>query len=144
MLKKYRHMHIPKLKEINGFLNLSVISFGWFFLALGASLYIQSASTTDFFVINDLFTYQFWGISFLVGGLSLLIGHLMNWWAQMRYTILFLLFTQFVWISALTVRQVQEPNSNIFLLLFFALALILQIGSYIYFPIFKKAETWKL
>lgn len=143
MLNKYRHIHLPLLKKVNGLLNLGVIAFGWFNLVLGAALYSQSASTVDFFIINEVFTYQFWGIMFFVGGLSLLVGHLMNWWAVMRQTILFLLFTKFMWLAALLARQVDTPGSNIFLLLFFGLATVLQIGGYIYFPVYKRVETWK-
>lgn len=131
----------PRLKQVNGLLNLGVIGFGWFNLVLGACLFTQVASTRDFFIINDVFTYQLWGASFFLGGLALIIGHAGNWWTMMRWTILTLLFFKFVWLAALIQRQVTE-GTNIFLLLFFALATFLQMAGYLYFPVYKRIKTW--
>lgn len=142
-IHSFRHYGHPDLKEVNGLLNLTVIAFGFFNLILGACLFVQSAVTKDFFIINDLFTYQVWGVVFFSGGLSLLIGRWLNYWTMMRQTLLFLLFTKFIWLSALLARQFTENNPNPFLLLFFALATVVQMGMYIYFPIYNKVNTWK-
>lgn len=143
MFKRLIHYGHPYLKEVNGLLNLVTLAFGLLNLVLGACLFVNSASTNDFFIITDLFSYQFWGVSFFLGGVSLLMSYALNNWAWMRYTILFLLFNKFVWLAALSARQLTEPGSNVFLLLFFALATIVQIGTYLYFPILDKVSTWK-
>lgn len=143
MLHKIRHYGHPYLKEVNGLLNLGVIAFGFFNLVLGACLFAQSAVAKDFFIINDVFTYQVWGTVFFIAGVALLLGRWLNYWTMMRQTLAFLIFTKFVWLTALVVRQIVELNPNPFLLLFFALALVLQMGMYIYFPIYDKVETWK-
>lgn len=144
VIQKYKNIHFPRLTQVNGLLAAGVIAFSIFNLILGASLFTQVGRTTDFFIINDVFTHQVWGTTFFIGGVSLLLGYIMNWWTQMRYTILFLLFTKFMWMSALIVRQIQDPSTNILLLLFFTLATALQVAGYFYFPIYRKIETWKV
>ena len=131
------------MKHVNGLLNLGVSAFGWFNLALGSALFTLKATTNDFFLITSTFTYQFWGVTFAMLGLTLLIGQFFNRWALMRTTLVALLSLKFIWLSALVGRQVDNPDANIFLLLFFALVTVLQMGIYIYFPVYKKIETWK-
>lgn len=143
MLKNFRHYGHPNLKEVNGLLNLGVLAFGWFNLVLGAALFTGLASTNHFFIITETFSYQLWGAAFFLGGLGLLIGQALNYWTMMRQVTLFLLFTKFIWLSALFIRQFEDPAGNTFLLLFFTLATVLQMGGYIYFPIFNKVSTWK-
>lgn len=143
LLRNIRHYGQPNLKEVNGLLNLAVLAFGYFNLFLGAALFTQSASTSDFFIITDFFSYQFWGIAFFLGGVSLIVGHILNYWTMMRQTLVYLLFSKFIWLAALMYRQYQQFDSNLFLLLFFALVTVLQVGVYIYFPIYNKVSTWK-
>lgn len=143
IIDKFHNAKYPRIKQVNGLLNLGVLSFGWFNLVLGASLFFQASSTNEFFIINEVFTYQFWGIVFFIGGISLLVGHLLNYWTWMRWTILGLLFTKFIWLTALISRQFTDPGSNTFLILFFGLITFLQIGGYLYFPVYRRLETWK-
>lgn len=142
-MKHFRHYGHPFLKEVNGLLNIITLAFAFFNLLLGAALYFNSATTNDFFIVTSLFTYQFWGAAFFLGGASLLIGHILNYWSLMRNTLLVMLFVKFVWLAALVFRQIVDLDSNVFLLLFFALSAVVEIAIYVYFPIFNKVSTWK-
>jgi hypothetical protein len=146
-LNEWRHAfhnhQFPRLKQVNPLLNLGVGTFGWFNLILGATLFQRATTAANFFLLTQPFGYPFWGTYFIVGGISLLIGQFMNWWSLTRITLLAMLFSKIVWFAALTYRQIIHPNSNIFLLLFFGLAIVLQAGMYIYFPVYKRVQTWK-
>lgn len=143
MINNFRHYGHPTLKEVNGLLNMVVLAFGFFNLILGAALLVQPTSSGDFFIVSGAYGYQLWGASFFLSGLLLLLAHLMNYWTMMRYVLLFLIFNKFVWLTALLTRLVTNEGSDPFLTLFFALSTVIQMGAYIYFPIFNKVSTWK-
>lgn len=142
-LKDFHNHQFPRLKHVSPLLNMQVSTFGWFNLALGSALFAQYARTTNFFLLQYPLGYEFWGLYFLIGGIGLLIAQFYNWWTTMRMLLLALIFSKIIWFAALSYRQIIEPTNNVFLIMFFGLALLLQIGMYIYFPTYKKASSWK-
>ena len=133
----------PRLKQVNALLDFGVITFGVFNLLLGGTLFFRQAVTNDFFLLSGLLSYQLWGTVFFLGGAALLMGRYLNHWGLMRQTLVFMLFTKLVWVSALTWRQINDGGSNVFLLLIFSLTAVLQFGMYLYFPVYKRIQTWK-
>lgn len=142
-LKRFHNNQFPRLKHVNALLNMQVSCFAWFNLVLGTALLSQTARTTDFFLLSAPFGYGFWGTYFLLGGVGLFVGQFFNRWTLMRQVLLALIFSKIIWFTALTYRQIDAPSNNIFLLLFFGLALVMQVGMYLYFPVYKKVKSWK-
>lgn len=108
--------------------------FSVFNILLGVSLFLYFAKTSDFFIINSVFTYQFWGIAFFSTGVALVVGTIWNRWNIMKTTLLICLFLKLIWLIALIIRQINDSYSNIFLVLFFAALAVCQLIIYIHFP----------
>jgi len=105
-----------------------------FNLILGAGLFSNVARTTEFFIINDVFTYQFWGVLFFLNGLIQLYTLVHHNDRLIRVSLMGGMILQTFWLLALAARQFEEFNSNIFLLIFFGIILYINFGVYLYLP----------
>lgn len=133
---------LPKLNLVEPIISKAVLGFGFFNLILGVGLYSLSARTLNFFIVNDVFNEQFWGSLFFVNGVALLVAYLVNNWKAMRLGLLAGFTLKLFWLLALTARQIEDFDTNIFLLLFFAMTAYLQLVFYIHFPDKRKATRW--
>ncbi|WP_139319475.1 hypothetical protein [Gordonia sp. CNJ-863] len=111
-------------------------------LLLGPGLIIGIARTNEFFIINGVLTYQFWGALFLILGLAQLAAYVRNSLQLMRIFLLCGLGLQMLWCAALTVRQVEELDANVFLLLFFSLIAYFKFFVYLHFPNKPASQPW--
>ena len=109
-----------------------------FNLILGAGLFSNVARTTEFFIINDVLTYQFWGILFFLNGLVQLYTLVRHNDRLIRISLMSGMILQTFWMIALAVRQIESFDSNIFLLIFFRIILYVKFGVYLYLP--KRAD----
>lgn len=109
-----------------------------FNIVLGVGLISNIARTAQFFIINDIFTYQFWGLLFLANGLIQLYTLVRHNDKLIRISLLSGMILQTFWMVALAVRQFESFDSNIFLLIFFGIILYIKFGVYLYLP--KKAD----
>lgn len=105
-----------------------------FNLILGAGLFSNIARTTEFFIVNDVFTYQFWGTLFFLNGLIQLYTLIKHNDRLIRMSLMGGMILQTFWLLALAVRQFGEFDSNIFLLIFFGIILYIKFGVYLYLP----------
>lgn len=109
-----------------------------FNIILGVGLISNIARTAQFFIINDIFTYQFWGLLFLANGLVQLYTLVRHNDKIIRVSLVSGMVLQTFWMVALAVRQFESFDSNIFLLIFFGIILYIKFGVYLYLP--KKAD----
>lgn len=109
-----------------------------FNIILGIGLFSNVARTAQFFIINEIFTYQFWGVLFFVNGLIQLYTLIRHNDRLIRISLMSGMVLQTFWMVALAVRQFESFDSNIFLLTFFGLILYIKFGVYLYLP--KKAD----
>ena len=133
---------LPKLNLIEPIIAKAVAGFGIFNLILGVGLFSLSARTLKFFIVNDVFSEQFWGSLFFLSGAVLLLSYLVNSWGVMRAGLLAGFTLKLFWLLALGVRQIENFDTNIFLLLFFAMTAYLQLVFYIHFPDKRKVARW--
>jgi len=140
LMKQFISLEYPRLKDVNKAVSDSVCIFGFFNLALGIGLYSDIAQTLDFFIINDVFTHRFWGILFFTAGAALLTSLYFNYWRIMRTALVFCLFLKFIWIVALSFRQLEDPSTNIFLIMMFTTLGVQQVSTYLRFP---EVKQWK-
>lgn len=109
-----------------------------FNIILGIGLFSNVARTAQFFIINEIFTYQFWGVLFFINGLVQLYTLIRHNDKLIRISLMSGMVLQTFWMVALAVRQFESFDSNIFLLTFFGLILYIKFGVYLYLP--KKAD----
>lgn len=113
-----------------------------FNLVLGVALISGLVTTREFFIVNDTFTYQFWGVLFLLVGVGQLVSYLFNSFPFMRVWLITGFTIQMFWVLALAARQIEQLDSNLFLFLFFALIAYFKYCLYIYFPSNREADQW--
>jgi len=133
---------LPRLNFFEPIISKVVLGFGIFNLVVGAGLYLLAARTLNFFIINDVFTEQFWGSLFFINGIILLLAFWANNWKVMRMGLLAGFTLKLFWLLALVVRQIEDFDTNIFLLLFFSMTAYLQLVAYIHFPDKRKVSKW--
>ena len=143
MAVKYEQSdQIPRLNTLYPLLGKLISGFAGFNLLLGAALYCYQARTTDFFIVNEILTYQFWGAVFFVTGIAQLAGLVLNSYSGMRLSLITGFIVKLFWLTALAVRQFVELDSNMFLLILFSFIAYIQFWTYIHFPDEKRDRRW--
>lgn len=132
------------LAVVDPFMSKIITGFAWLNIVLGILLYISSARTLEFFIVNNIFTPQIWGIIFFIIGISLLFSYIFNIWKAMRGLMLLGFTIKLFWLLALLVRQIQSFDSNSFLIVLFFMLAYLQFWAYVHFPesVKRKTEKW--
>lgn len=131
----------PRLREASPNTSDNVAIFAFLNIAIGLGLINDIARTLDFFIINSVTTSFFWGICFLGAGIGLLIARWIDNWISIRAMLLFCLLLKLIWIMALVARQVESPDTNIFLVVMFASLGVFQVSTYLRFP---RVESWRI
>ena len=139
---RYSMRITPHLNTVDPVTNKIVLGFGIFNIIIGIGLFTLSARTLNFFIVNDLFTEQFWGIVFILNGIVQLTGIVLNYWKVIRVGLLTGFTIMLFWSLALGVRQLESFDTNIFLLCFFAICMYVKLVLYIHFPDKKEVDLW--
>jgi len=125
----------PKLKVVSPLAYWDILVMGWFNIVLGLTfiLGIDSARfTASLLIVNDLFTFDFWGVVFIIIGLLKLYSLRINNWKLARSTLFIGVSVKAAWMIALTIRTFISPGTLFLNILWVTIAL-LQIGAYIWF-----------
>lgn len=138
---KLINRNFPRLKLVSRPTAWQVLTFSVLNILLGAALFTTHATASKFFIINNVTTLQFWGITFFSIGVISLFSYVTNRWWLMRIVNIPALFIKLFWLIALLSRQISEPGSNVFLILLFAALASLQMQLYLYFPTEKEANA---
>ena len=139
-MKALINKKLPKLIHVSRPTAWQVLIFAIFNVVLGISMLTSKAKTLELLIVNDLMTLQFWGYVYLVLGSLLFIGFFANSWNLMRFTNVAALFVKLFWVIGLTARQIETPDSNLFLIIMFSALAAQQINLVLFFPTNKEAS----
>lgn len=132
--KQLQHAR-PRLKLVSPLAHWTVLVMAWFNILLGSAMLLvldHRIFSSPLLIVNDVFTFQFWGILFLGLGLLKLWSLKINDWRLSRNTLLLGVAVKAAWMVALTFRSVIEPQTLFINLCWITIAL-LQMGAYVYF-----------
>lgn len=125
----------PSLRIVSPLAYWIILIFGVFNILLGTTLYLaldQKRFTASLIIVNDVFTFQFWGLLFVTIGLLKLFSLYRNNWKLARNTLLMGISVKAAWAIVLTIRTFVSPGTLFLDFIWVALALI-QITTYIFF-----------
>ena len=125
----------PNLKTVTPLAHAILVIYAFFNLFLGVSFILaidQSRITAPLLIVNDVFTYDFWGYVFVAIGLLKLYSIKTNNWALSRKSLLVGVAIKAAWAIALIVRSLTSPGTWLVTIMWLALALV-QIATFIFF-----------
>lgn len=134
-LKKQLRDARPSLKLVSPLAHAIVMIFGLFNIFLGVSLFLaidESKIASPLIIVNDVFTYRFWGILFVLLGTFKLFSLKINNWNLSRKSLLLGVAVKVTWALALVVRALTSPGTWLITIMWVGLAGI-QIATFIYF-----------
>jgi len=125
----------PKLRDVSPLAYWDVLVMGWFNIVLGATFIFgidETRFAASLLIVNELFTFDFWGVIFILIGLLKLYSLRINNWKLSRSTLFLGVSVKAAWMIALTIRTFISPGTLFLNILWITIAL-LQIGAYIWF-----------
>ena len=134
-LKQQLHKARPKLRTVSPMAYWTVMVMAIFNLLLGASLSLlvdEGRLSAPLIIVNDVFTYKFWGVVFIAIGIMKIYALLSNRWELARTSLIVGVAVKAMWAVALIVRVLVSPGTFFLTLLWVTVAL-LQMGAYIWF-----------
>lgn len=134
----------PRLRKARPLPFWIILIFAAFNVALGISLYLSfdaSRITASLIIVNEVFTFRFWGIVFILVGLLKMYSLVTNNWILARQSLLIGVSIKAAWAVALTVRALTSHGTLLIDLMWVTLALI-QISTFIFLvPIEKGTKS---
>lgn len=109
--------------------------YGGFNITLGLSFLLaidQQRVTASLLIVNNIFTYKFWGIVFILLGILQIYSLFSNRWGLTRKTLLAGVAVKSAWMLALVFRAAVSPGTVLVATIWLALALI-QVVTVIFF-----------
>lgn len=134
----------PKLKVVSPLAYWVVLVMGWFNIILGTTFIIgidATRFTAPLLIVNEILTFDFWGVVFIMIGIIKLYSLKVNNWKLSRSTLFLGVSVKGAWTIALTIRSFISPGTLLLNILWVTVAL-LQIGAYIWFMP-PSAESYK-
>ena len=125
----------PKLRTVSPLAYWITFILAVFNVILGVSLFVSFDAhriATPLIIVNDLFTYQFWGVIFASLGVFKFWALFTNNWKMARQSLIMGVVLKATWAIALTIRTIISPGTLFINLIWIALALI-QSMTYIFF-----------
>jgi len=125
----------PNLKVVSPLSHWIILVMGVFNIVFGLSLMLAFDAdrlSAPLLIVNDLFTFKFWGVLFIALGILKLYSLKTNNWKLSRQTLIMGVSVKAAWAVALTIRSFVSPGTLILNLLWVTIALI-QMGCYIFF-----------
>lgn len=125
----------PRLKTVSPLAHWIVIALAAFNIVFGLSLFTAfdaNRYSAPLLIVNNIFTYQFWGLVFMGLGVLKIYSVYTNNWTLARNSLIGGVSVKAAWAIALTVRSFVSPGTLLVNFMWITLALI-QMGTYIYF-----------
>lgn len=122
----------PKLKVVAPLTHFICVGYAIvnFLIALG--LYTLYSPTSSLVIVNNLITFQVWGLVFLGLSFTKTYGLIKNDWNVLRKGLLAGILVKSVWLFALAFRVVENPGTILIAVIWLFFAYI-QTGTYIFF-----------
>lgn len=134
-LKKRIRQARPKLKEVAPHSFWFLLLMAGFNITFGVSLALaidKERITSSLLIVNDYLTYEFWGIIFIVLGLTKIAAVVFNQWRLARVTLMAGVTIKAAWMVALAIRFLVSPGTILVAALWGTIALA-QMLCYIFF-----------
>lgn len=134
-LKKQIEKARPRLKAVSPLAYWIVLVMGWFNIILGLTFIIgidATRFTAPLLIVNELLTFDLWGVVFILIGLLKLYSLKVNNWKLSRSTLFLGVSVKAAWMIALTIRSFISPGTLLLNILWVTVAL-LQMGAYVWF-----------
>lgn len=109
-------------------------------IAIGLGMILLYAPTTDIVIVNNLFTFDFWGAVFIILGLTQWWGLHKNDWQFSKFSLLLGLAVKSCWFVALAVRVLENPSAIVITLVWLFFAYV-QAMTYIHFLPIPKGQN---
>lgn len=125
----------PSLKLVSPLAHWTIMIMAFFNFLLGASLLFlvdQTRLSAPLIIVNEVLSYQFWGIVFICIGMMKVFALYTNRWELARQSLIVGVAVKAAWAIALIVRVLVSPGTFFLTLLWLTVAL-LQMGAYIWF-----------
>lgn len=125
----------PSLKQVTPLVHAIITVYAIFNIAFGLSLFFaidQSKISASLIIVNNIFSYKFWGVIFIAIGILKLFALKTNNWNLSRKSLLVGVAIKAAWAVALIVRSLTSPGTFLVSIIWVALAAI-QIVTFIFF-----------
>lgn len=125
----------PRLKVVSPLSHWIMLVMATFNVVFGLSLFVAFDAgrvSAPLIIVNNLLTYQFWGVVFMLIGALKFYSLYTNNWNLARRTLIFGVSIKAAWAIALTVRAFVSPGTLLVNFMWVALALI-QMGTFVWF-----------
>lgn len=132
--EQIRHAR-PSLRLVSPMAYWTIMVMAVFNFLLGLSLFFlvdNDRLSAPLIIVNDLFSYKFWGAIFILIGIVKAYALLKNKWELARHSLIIGVSVKAMWAVALIVRVLVSPGTFFLTLLWLTVAL-LQMGAYIWF-----------
>lgn len=134
-LEKQIQQARPSLKMVTPLVHWIIIIYAYFNIIFGLSLFFaidQTKISASLLIVNDIFSYKFWGVIFIAIGILKLFALKTNNWNLSRKSLLVGVSIKAAWAVALVVRSLTSPGTFLVSIIWVALAMI-QIVTFIFF-----------
>lgn len=125
----------PRLRTVTPLAYWIIIVYAFFNILLGISLFLaidQSRISSPLLIVNDVFSYKFWGVLFIAVGTLKLFALKTNNWNLSRRSLLVGISIKAAWAIDLVIRSLTSPGTWLITLVWLALAGI-QMVTFIFF-----------
>lgn len=125
----------PKLRMVSPLAHAIVLVMVLFNVVLGINLIFnidQGRLSASLIIVNDVLTFKFWGVVFILIGLIKLYALVTNNWKVSRQSLLLGVSIKAMWAIALVVRIFISPGTLLMATLWLCIA-ALQMACYIFF-----------
>lgn len=125
----------PSLKMVTPLVHWIITIYAYFNILFGLSLFFaidQTKISASLLIVNDIFSYKFWGVVFIAIGILKLFALKTNNWNLSRKSLLVGVSIKATWAVALVVRSLTSPGTFLVSIIWVALAAI-QIVTFIFF-----------
>lgn len=125
----------PNLKMVTPLAHAIILVFAFFNILFGLSLFFaidQTKISASLIIVNNIFSYKFWGFVFIAIGILKLFALKTNNWDLSRKSLLVGVAIKAAWAVALIVRSFTSPGTFLVSIIWLALASI-QIATFIFF-----------
>jgi len=125
----------PSLKTVTPLVHAIITVYAYFNIVFGLSLFFaidQSKISASLLIVNNIFSYKFWGAVFIAVGIFKLFALKTNNWNLSRKSLLVGVAIKAAWGVALVVRSLTSPGTFLVSIIWVALATI-QVVTFIFF-----------
>jgi len=125
----------PKLKTVTPLVHWVITVYAYFNIIFGLSLFFaidQTKISASLLIVNDIFSYKFWGVVFIIIGIIKLFALKTNNWKLSRQSLLLGVSIKAAWAVALVIRSLTSPGTFLVSIIWLALAAI-QVVTFIFF-----------